>query len=1072
MEQRRSPPGGGDPAVMAEYFETMRHFLETQERVIATYLGADASGVARALPRPRSQQALPLPRYPEPAVASPVMAAEPSIAAPQPAPQAAPSSGAAATNGSHDAHALNGMNGVNGAHGVIAVNGSAKEKAGGSLDRGKLTDMLLGIIEEKTGYPRDMVGLDQSLESDLGIDSIKRIEVVGAMLQALPAHYREALSASRSKLNTQPTLEGILGMVSAVSAEGAASVPFEVAGTDQNEAAQRLPSRHVIAAEAEPIDASALRRITSGHFLITEDGLGLATEVASLLMDRGCTSTLIGGEALAGEDKLSAWIAGPGAGLGAIAGVVHLAAAGSSWEAADAPLATWRAQLFRHEKSLFLLLRAFSAQLVDDAHVVSLSTLGGCFGRDARAGLGLSVQGGAVGLLKSLREERPTLRVKAIDVEPAAAPARVAAEVLAELELVGGRQEVGYPHGARTVFRTVAAPEAAAAHHDLDGLVVLATGGARGITAETLRELARPGNVLILTGRSPLLDEPAALAACIGAEQVRQHFIAQVRGGETKLTPAEIQRKTAAVLAVREMRANLDDFRARGATAEYHVVDVLDECALANLIADLGKRHAPINGVVHGAGVIEDKLLADKTSESWSRVVETKVLGLLLLQRRLKAESLRFVSVFSSVAGRFGNSGQSDYATANELMNRLCCQLRDQWQGRVEVSALCWGPWGPTAFGAGMVTAETEAKFAAKGVTLVDAATGRRLFADAVARAPGGPVEIVCGAGPWEAHEAEAGAIEHAAPLALADLLGPIIGPAAVRTLPTGEQLLSVRIDERHAYLRQHRIDGVPVLPAAAAMAIMGDAARTLWPGWKVVEARDFQLIKGVEMKDPSRTLQVLIQPPPYGSSEGFEVTATIRTDLGAGRAIVHYRAVVRLEQQVNGEFARSPALHAAKSLSVASAYDEMLFHGPCFQVIEAIDGLSERGSVAQVRPSRPTEWLTGVSAAHDAWTFDPALVDAAAQMALLWARSLRGESCLPARFGRVVRLREQLPPRMTMEFELIPVADASIVRANVYFLDAAGRAVLLIEEMECIASAALNRLGGTAEKRAVALQA
>jgi NAD(P)-dependent dehydrogenase (short-subunit alcohol dehydrogenase family) len=71
---------------------------------------------------------------------------------------------------------------------------------------------------------------------------------------------------------------------------------------------------------------------------------------------------------------------------------------------------------------------------------------------------------------------------------------------------------------------------------------------------------------------------------------------------------------------------------------------VLDECALANLIADLGKRHAPINGVVHGAGVIEDKLLADKTSESWSRVVETKVLGLLLLQRprrRVRCASCR-----------------------------------------------------------------------------------------------------------------------------------------------------------------------------------------------------------------------------------------------------------------------------------------------------------------------------------------------------------------------------------------------------------------------------------------------
>ena len=51
------------------------------------------------------------------------------------------------------------------------------------------------------------------------------------------------------------------------------------------------------------------------------------------------------------------------------------------------------------------------------------------------------------------------------------------------------------------------------------------------------------------------------------------------------------------------------------------------------------------------------------------------------------------------------------------------------------------------------------------------------------------------------------------------------------------------------------------------------------------------------------------------------------------------------------------------------------------------------------------------------------------------------------------------------MEFELIPVPDPSVVRANVYFLDASGQVVLLIEEMECIASAALNRLGGTAEK-------
>ena len=1114
MDQRRPVPGGGDPAVMADYFETMRQFLETQERVMAAYMGGDATGLVRALPRPRSAQALPAPRYADAAVATPAIASEPGVAAVE-ARAAQPLSGfsgshaiparhganglngAGGLNGAHGAHGAHASNSVNGANGTNGTNGvhlsgaalgataviaapvpaatvSAKEKKGSELSRDKLTDLLLTIVEEKTGYPRDMVGLDQSLESDLGIDSIKRIEVVGAMLQALPERYREALSASRSKLNTQATLEGMLSMVSAAGAEGATTVPFDVAGTEPK-AVQSLPSRHVVAAEAESIDASALRRITPGHFLITEGPLGLATEVASLLMDRGCTSTLVGGDVLASEERLAAWIAGAGAGLDTLAGVVHLAPAGAVWEDPGAPLSIWREQLFRHEKSLFLLLRAFAARMAGDAHVLSLSALGGRFGRDPAAPRGLSLQGGAVGLLKSLREERPTLRVKAVDVDPAAPAARCASELLQELELLGGRQEVGYPGGVRTVFRTVAAPlpaDAAASRASVDSLVVLATGGARGITAETLRELARPGNVLVLTGRSPLVDEEAALAACADADEVRQHFIARVRSGAAKLTPADIGRKTAAVMGGREMRANIDDFRRLGATAEYHVVDVLDGCALAHLVADVESRHGAINGVVHGAGVIEDKLLADKTSESWSRVVETKVLGLLLLQRNLKPQSLRFLSVFSSVAGRFGNSGQSDYATANELMNRLCCQLRDQWQGQVAVNALCWGPWGATRFGAGMVTAETEAKFAAKGVTLVGAAAGRQLFVDAVSRAAGGPVEIVCGQGPWESHEAAVGMFVRGAPMAPADLRGPIIGAAGVTTSPTGEQLLAVRIDARHGYLRQHRIDGVPVLPAAAAMTIMGDAARTLWPGWKVVETRDFRLIKGVEMKAAERVLEVVVQPPPYGSSEGFEVTAIIRSELGAGGFLTHYRAVVRLEQQVQGEFARSPAPHAAKQLSVASAYDELLFHGPCFQVIEAIDGLSERGSVARVRPSRPTEWLSGVSEAHDRWTFDPALVDAAAQMALLWARSLRGESCLPARFGRVARLREQLPAQMTMEFELIPVSDPSVVRANVYFLDAGGQVVMLIEEMECIASAALNRLGGTAKQGAVALPA
>jgi hypothetical protein len=115
------------------------------------------------------------------------------------------------------------------------------------------------------------------------------------------------------------------------------------------------------------------------------------------------------------------------------------------------------------------------------------------------------------------------------------------------------------------------------------------------------------------------------------------------------------------------------------------------------------------------------------------------------------------------------------------------------------------------------------------------------------------------------------------------------------------------------------------------------------------------------------------------------------------------------------------------------------------------------------VRSTHPSQWLQGRAADTTGWLFDPALVDAAAQMAWLWARSFRDESALPARFGRVVRYRERFPERLHMAYERVPNDDPALIHANVVFFDDAGDPVLLIEDLHSIASAALNRLGGTA---------
>jgi acyl transferase domain-containing protein/NAD(P)-dependent dehydrogenase (short-subunit alcohol dehydrogenase family)/predicted hotdog family 3-hydroxylacyl-ACP dehydratase len=1058
MDERRTPPGGMADAVMSEYFHTMRQFLDTQERVMSTYLGADpaprAAQPLRARPAPVALARVAEVAPALPVVAAPVRAVTPP--APAPAPIVAPVAVSTPPVVPVPKTAAVPVQAAAAATSATSVGGST-----GPMTREALADMLLSIVEEKTGYPRDMVGLDQNLEADLGIDSIKRIEVVGALLQQLPAAYREVLTESRSKLNTQPTLNGMLDLVAQAKVGGAVTVPFDVAGVGSRVVMADHPPRHVVRPMPDPIPAGSARHLVDGCFVITRDALGIAEALAATLAGRGRSVKIVGRDALESEAALAGFCASVG--NDRIAGVVHLAALGTPALADDGGPDDWRVALQLAEKSWFLLLRELSGRLVEDAHVLAASGLGGLFGRDGTASPRLTLQSGAVGAVKSLLAERPSLRVKAVDLDTRRSAAEMAADLFAELTLDGGRQEIGYPQGVRTAF--VSAPQAVtvdtARQENLKNIVVLATGGARGITAEVLRELAQPGNTLVLTGRSVLpAAEDADTASLPDGDALRMHFVAKVRAGVLKLTPGDIHKRVQTLLALREMRLNIADLQAGGAHVEYHAVDVVDESGLVALLADLHRRFGRVDGVVHGAGVIEDKLLADKRSDSWSRVVETKVLGLLALARHVDASALKFFTVFSSVAGRYGNSGQSDYATANELMNRLCLSLQTRWGPGVVVSALCWGPWGATKFGAGMVTAETEAKFAAKGVGLVTAELGRRLFREELGREAGHAVEVICGAAPWESREVELGVIRAAAAAAP---MGALLGCTEASSLPTGERIVPVTLDpKRHLYLQEHALDDTMVLPAAAALEIMAEAARALWPGWQVSEVREHRLMKGVELKAASE-LQVFLSPPPYGSSEGFDVSVMLRSDLGNGRAMTHYRAVVRLEPMLQTPLAAALHEHAERSLTVAKAYNEWLFHGPRFQVIDDIEGLSDRGASARVHSSTPAAWVAGAGAQTPGWVFDPALIDAAAQMAWLWARAYRDESALPTRFGRVVRYRDTLPTTLRMAYERVPTADATLVRANVWFLDEDGTPVMAIEELDSVASAALNRLGGTA---------
>ena len=171
----------------------------------------------------------------------------------------------------------------------------------------------------------------------------------------------------------------------------------------------------------------------------------------------------------------------------------------------------------------------------------------------------------------------------------------------------------------------------------------------------------------------------------------------------------------------------------------YHAADVRDDAAVGAVLDDIYARYGRLDGVIHGAGLVEDRLLAAKTPESFARVYGTKVDGARALADRLRRE-VRFVVLFGSVSGVFGNRGQADYAAANDALDTLA----HLWSARLPGRVVCvdWGPWA----GGGMVGPELEREYARRGVRLIDPAAGvAALLAELATRL--GPAQVVymCG---------------------------------------------------------------------------------------------------------------------------------------------------------------------------------------------------------------------------------------------------------------------------------------------------------------------------------------
>ena len=503
-------------------------------------------------------------------------------------------------------------------------------------------------------------------------------------------------------------------------------------------------ARFVMSARPAPLKIPSNGRL-SGLHLITlgsqEEAVGHA--LVSALKKRGASVEILPVDLLPEKEKLAAVVAGFREKDGPVCGLIHLAGLASLPMPQD--VTTWQRVNDVQCKGLFHLLQCCADNLrASGGQILSLSALDGSFGRSAASWTGLPNGAAAVGLLKTLALEWPKAVVKAIDVQDVS-PEAIASAIEAELLDRDDEIEIGYVGGRRRVYGSDQAPcgppsKTPPRWAPQADWVVLATGGARGITAESLKEILLPGMNLVILGRTPEpKEEPAAFQGITDTAELRKIFVevARQRGG--RATPATIEKEMATLKRAREMRRNLEGYREMSVKVEYHAVDVCDPVEFGSLIDSIYARYGRINAVLHGAGIIEDRLLVDKTSESFSRVFNTKADSIFTLARRLKPDCLNWLVLFTSVAGRTGNRGQCDYAAANELLNRMAWWLHHRWP-KVKVSAINWGPWET-----GMASAEVNRQFRERGVIPITPADGRTFFIREVLFAPADEVEIIAG---------------------------------------------------------------------------------------------------------------------------------------------------------------------------------------------------------------------------------------------------------------------------------------------------------------------------------------
>jgi len=783
-----------------------------------------------------------------------------------------------------------------------------------------------------------MLELEMDLEGDLGIDSIKRVEILAAVQEQSPG-MPEVDAAHMGSLKTLGEI--VTYMQGLLSGAPVATEETLVEATQAVVPAAEL-GRYTLEFVASP----AVGMMQSGllgatEVLVTRESGGLADALVTELNARGVNARVVDTVDASARAVLF---------LGGLRDVADV----------DEAIAT--------QREAYAVARTIAPTLTEHGGLfVTVQDTGGLFGTTECAAERAWLAG-LPALVKTASQEWPTASLKAIDLQRAGRAEAELARVLAdELLLGGGEIEVGLlATGERLTPRSVARDVERGASSIAEGDVVVVSGGARGVTAACVVQWASEcKGRFVLLGRSEISEEPPACAGLETEAELKRALLDSARATGMKPHPKALGQQVRRIMANREIRSTLDAIRRVGGEARYEAVNVTDGAALTAVLDEVRQSWGPIKGLVHGAGVLADRLIADQTDEQFNHIFNTKVEGLRALLGALSNDPLRVLCMFSSVSARCGNNGQSTYAMANEVLNKVAWAESRARGGEVLVKSLGWGPWE-----GGMVTPQLREHFARLGVPMIPLDVGAQMLADELCGSNASQVELVLGGEPR--------------PEAL------LVVGADARKLTLEVQLNR----ETHSYLEGHAIEGEVVVPMVLVLEWFSRMARAFRPDLKLQSVDELKVLKGILLTDfegqGDRFVLTCVQ---LSNGQG----ALLGLELSSPDGTLHYRAQAQMVEALTPALTDEQPKPSLNDWGGAPIYGDVLFHTDDFQVIQDLDGVGDSGIVGTLNGVDRAAW------SWEPWNTDVAALDGGLQMLLLWARDRMGGAALPMSIGQTL---------------------------------------------------------------------